>query len=144
MHMKYPRLSEKQDLRKKLTKKDILEMQELVRQKIPKSHIAEKFGVSSALVHYHCRGDEYKAEWNRKVKERQKEIMQDENYREKHREVNSAYSKRKRKLIPDFNKYGVERTKAWYNKSEENREKWRENAKKWKIKTKYRQSIPTV
>ena len=70
--------------------------------------------------------------------------MQDENYRERHREVNSAYSKRKRKLIPDFNKYGVERTKAWYNKSEENREKWRENAKKWRIKTKYRQSTPTV
>jgi hypothetical protein len=132
--MDYPRQPENIDLRKKLTQANIFEMTVMFKNGFSKRHIARVFDISVGSVCYHLNGLEYKNKWNDNVKNRIKSLSGDPIFQEKRKEADRKYKKRKRDLLPEFNKYCIEITKKWYSKSDENRNKWRENARKWRLK----------
>lgn len=99
-----------------------------------KRSIAREFNVSVASVCYHLNGQDYKKIWNDKVKARIKSKQDDIVFQEKRKEADKKSKKRKRLLLPEFNKYVIELNKSWYSKNDENRQKWREYSRKYRLK----------
>lgn len=70
--MKYPRYSKKNDLRCKLTNKDIKEIRKMARKNIRMKEIAEKFNVSKSTIWFWIIDEEERQE----VRERKRLISQ--------------------------------------------------------------------
>jgi len=124
--IKYPKMPDKLDRRKKLTGKKIQEIRELFNQGFSKVYLAKKYHVSDSLLYYHLNGEEYKKRWIEKVKIRQKEIRQIPEYRQREREISNESHRYKRRVVPEENQYSVLNCKRWRNKSEREKQRWRE------------------
>ena len=124
--MKYPRIPEELDRRKKLTKKTLEDIKELFKSGCSKRYLAKKYKVSVATLCYHLNGEEYKRQWLEKAKQRKKRLMKLPEYREKHLEYSKLSHKYKRSCVPEENKYGVFNCKRWRHKSEREINRWRE------------------
>jgi hypothetical protein len=132
--MKYPRLPEKLDRRKKLMEDDIKTIRSLASQGYSKLAISKRFKVSEALIYYHCKTEEQKHAYNQRIIELHMQKLKDPDYKRHHLDLAIESKKRKRKLVPEYNDYVVEATKKCYSKSRESRKKWAEKAARWREK----------
>jgi ribosomal protein L33 len=129
-HIKFPRIKPEKDLRRKLMPNDILKMQLIKKSgKYSLKTIAKMFGVSTALVCYHCLGENYKKKWNRKIIDRVKKNGYYGDYKEIGRK-----SKERRRQEKEFREYSNEITKKWYYQDDEHRKLWIKKAMDWKKK----------
>lgn len=132
----YVRLPENLDRRKKLTKEQIGEIQRLYAGGEPIARIARSFGVSDGTIHYHCKGEEYRRNWNDKIIARITEARKQPEEMKKHLEREKESAKYRRRVHKPFGKYYQHVSYRWRHKSPENMEKWREWNRKQQAKRK--------
>lgn len=132
-YMEYPKTPENLDLRKKLLKSDIIEINQLFRAGKPRSDIAEMFNVSVTLIYYHTKGEDYKKAWNKKITERIRERGRYDNRKETDRKS----KQRKRIIQPEYQNYINENLNRWSQQDEEHKKMWKDRAKAWRVKTNY-------
>ena len=129
--MKYPKLPEELDRRKKLTSEDIEEIRRLYKSG-EESHrsLSKLFGVSKTSIRYYLIDDEKRKEINKKRYARLSEVMMfDSEKREKHQKA------KVKSMIEGYQKYDLRReykgkqTYKWKKKKYHTDEVFREKTK---------------
>lgn len=106
--IKYPRYTRKQNLRCKLSEKDIKEIRQLYRENVPVIQISETFDVSAQAIYYWLLSDNRRTEKNKKQCLSQEEDIEDK------RERQCKSTKRKYRLMPKFRKYAKQASRIRY------------------------------
>lgn len=98
--MKYPRMPEALDKRKKLMKEDIKAIKSLYKSGRSRKWLAKKFNVSVPTIKYHFYSKEYRILRNKKFAEKARMIK--ESYKKRRRIIDKRSKKYKREVVPEM------------------------------------------